>query len=494
MASKSGDSKQGLIIALVFCVLIIIGLGVTAYYGFADQQRLTDEAKKAKADMQAIQKDRDANRYLNLLYRAYIGAPGDKLDELGELGATKGAYDANASKDKDKIDKVIAAIDQRLQGWDAAANKPKKTYNGELQALAAQLTARTGELDQLKTDAEGTKERYQQLLTTSEKEKKELADKLTQAGKKAETDLSKYLAQIQEQQKALDQLGQTLEAEKKKADQTVAGANTEVARYKKAIADLQANIERLQDQLPKFDIVEKDQPKGRIVSIDRSGSMPYIDLGSADNVKPQLTFTVYGVGPDGRALRQAKATVEVINVVSDHRSQARVTSVKDPNRDPLVPGDLLFNPAWSPSMQQHVAIIGVIDINGDLRGAPAETQMRALNEFKRSLESQGMVVDAYLDLKDLKMKGEMGRQTDFLILGDTPEQRLGDTKENDPKAERAVKMGALMTDMQKKAVANAVTVINVRKFLAVTGHKSRGADTEPTRGSLPRSTLSAPGK
>jgi hypothetical protein len=41
----AGDSKQGLIITLVFFVLLAIGLGVGTYYGFAGQKDLEDKAK-----------------------------------------------------------------------------------------------------------------------------------------------------------------------------------------------------------------------------------------------------------------------------------------------------------------------------------------------------------------------------------------------------------------------------------------------------------------
>src|SRR5262249_58677584 len=72
---------------------------------------------------------------------------------------------------------------------------------------------------------------------------------------------------------------------------------------------------------------------------------------------------------------------------------------------------------------QHVALVGIIDVTsgrGDVVARamqnPAEA-MRRLMDFKRSLERQGMVVDAYLDLVKNKIEGEMTLQTDYLILG-----------------------------------------------------------------------------
>ena len=46
--------------------------------------------------------------------------------------------------------------------------------------------------------------------------------------------------------------------------------------------------------------------------------------------------------------------------------------------------------------------------------------MRNLMDFSRQLEGQNIVVDAFLDLKDNSIKGQIPRQTDSLILGETP--------------------------------------------------------------------------
>jgi hypothetical protein len=86
--------------------------------------------------------------------------------------------------------------------------------------------------------------------------------------------------------------------------------------------------------------------RGKVVRLDRAGQALYVNLGSADRVTPGLTFSVHGAGPNGKPLPAVKATVEVFKVVGEHLSQARVTSVADANRQPIAPGDLLFNPDW----------------------------------------------------------------------------------------------------------------------------------------------------
>ena len=67
-----GDSKQGLIITLVLFVLLSIILSVVAYYGYADQQRLTDAAKDAKQKEDTAKKDRDSEKFQRALLRSII--------------------------------------------------------------------------------------------------------------------------------------------------------------------------------------------------------------------------------------------------------------------------------------------------------------------------------------------------------------------------------------------------------------------------------------
>src|SRR5262249_56721082 len=88
---------------------------------------------------------------------------------------------------------------------------------------------------------------------------------------------------------------------------------------------------------------------GKVVAFNGSGSMPYINLGSADGVKPELTFTVCSAdvdghpvlhnvlgpdqkpvpGPGNKPLKEGKATIEVVNVLEPHLSQARITWWRD---------------------------------------------------------------------------------------------------------------------------------------------------------------------
>jgi RNA polymerase sigma factor (sigma-70 family) len=92
----------------------------------------------------------------------------------------------------------------------------------------------------------------------------------------------------------------------------------------------------------------------KIVAVDRKGTQVYINLGTADRVTPNLTFSIHSLGPDGK-LSKAKGTLEVVQVIGPHLSRARVTSVKDSSRDPVMRNDRLFNPTWDPEKRSVAA-------------------------------------------------------------------------------------------------------------------------------------------
>ena len=48
-SSPKGESKQGLVVTLVFFILATIGLGVSTYFGFSEQETLRADKDKSDA-------------------------------------------------------------------------------------------------------------------------------------------------------------------------------------------------------------------------------------------------------------------------------------------------------------------------------------------------------------------------------------------------------------------------------------------------------------
>jgi len=156
----------------------------------------------------------------------------------------------------------------------------------------------------------------------------------------------------------------------------------------------------------------------------------------------------------------------VVNVVNEHLSRTRITSVKDANRDPILEGDVLYNPSWNPTIQKHVALAGIMDLTGDGRDS--------LREFMRNLERQNIIVDAWLDPKDASIKGKgITVRTDFLILGESQEFSLTGREKT---GEFQKKLEAERKKMEDMAARYGVKPIALHKYLEMIGYR------------LPRST------
>src|SRR5262249_36988804 len=118
--------------------------------------------------------------------------------------------------------------------------------------------------------------------------------------------------------------------------------------------------------------------------------------------------------------KEPKGNLEIVRIIGAHLSQGRVVRLGDENAKPLQEGDQLYNPAWDPNRTIHVAISGIVDFTGDESATVAE-RVRNLREFMNNLERQNVVVDAYLDLRDLRIKGAgITLQTDYLVLAEGP--------------------------------------------------------------------------
>jgi hypothetical protein len=462
-----GDSKQGLVVALVLFVLLSIILGLTTYFGYSEAGKAQDEAKKADAKFKDKDKEADWYKFQAWTYRAYMGYPiAASLDDLttlrGQYNNGTGGLVSGNDKFKDDNVKFLQDTLEKPLGWDDKQKKPVKTFEGEVSRLAKELRAANAQVKQtqdLLADAN-------KKLAAKEDELKAARDefeaKYAKLNKDREADRKDYddkLRVLRDQLEGITkEKGEALLA----GDKAKEGFTKDLAKKDREMRQMGEKIVKLEEQVPKLSRVDIDQPKGKIFRMNADGQTPYIDLGSADGLKPQVTFSVHGVGPDGKPLKEPKASLEVIRIMGDHLAQARITGVQDPGRDPVMPGDYLFNPAWDPRIKQHVAVAGLIDLTG--------TGTDNTLEFIRTLQQQGVIVDAYLDPKTQKEKGDITRQTDYLILGTSPEF-TGDVRAGETKTEKKSETISAITAMQDKASKQGVTIIKLKDFLALSGYR-----------------------
>jgi hypothetical protein len=470
MAAK-GESKAGLVTFLVIFILLSLTLGVTTYYGYDAADREHKAAEDAKKEKDQWNNDANYYKFLALSYRAYLGQPATKDD----LAGMRSQYDSGALKTRDQNEADHKKTLTETFGpnspykWDVTLKKPSQNFQDQIDLLKKELADK----DKAVKDATEQARKANELAESTKRElaqaQTDYASKLAEQQKKDEAERGALLAKVATLQKELDAKGEValkeLEPLKKDVNQLRVDNKRLTGELGQAVKTIQdRGIETAKEQSAAAFDVSKIAPENlrKIVSITGAGDMPYINVGTADNLKRQVTFSIFGRGNDGRALREPKGKLEVVRVTGEHLAQARITDLKDERRDPVMVGDFIYNPAWNPNLKEHVAIIGKVDLTGD--GGDD------LQEFIRNLKNMNVEVDSWMDMKTRKITGEISRQTDMLIVGDYPDFGTGVIKADDANAAAKNESMKIMNEELAKAEKFGVRIVKLNTFLDMSGY------------------------
>jgi hypothetical protein len=498
--SNGGEkSNTGLIVTLVFFILATIGLGVTTYMGYGAKAEAEAKAKKSDSDASTEKKKTDEAEARRIAVKIAAGVADG--GERGRFGALKGG--AAAGPIKGDVTAFYTALQTQLNlnntalpVWDpAAGDQPPKTLVAVAEDLqrqtAAALAAEKTAKDNLETARSEAKAAYDELQakykSTADNLAKKEAEVLTVRGEKFAGSESKD-NKIDEQGKEVARL--QLDLKNKETDLTrqidklkaeVESAKNVRKQFAEKWGPLLERLDQVRQARPELRDVQElhdlllqalegqqslvnDSPKGKIVEI-KPGQV-YIDLGSAENIHPGVTFSVLPIGSTGRgaAAKPRKGAIEVVNVIGPHLSAAKVVEAANSARDPLLRGDLLFNPAWDPAQKVHVALAGIFDLNG--------SGVDGTQDLVRALERQGMIVDAWLDLKDRSIKGPgITERTTYLILGERPVMPPNLPPEGNPLGAAIADALGKISELKAKGHDMGVQEVPYRRFLSLIGYK-----------------------
>ena len=151
-----------------------------------------------------------------------------------------------------------------------------------------------------------------------------------------------------------------------------------------------------------------DTPAGEIRWVDQRSHTVWINLGRADALDRQTTFSVYSIDSTDLGKGVRKGSIEVTNITGEHSSEARI--VDDKNIDPIMPGDKIHTPLWAPGERIHFALAGTLNLDGSGRD-----EVLAVRNL---INMNGGTVDCYQE--GGKCVGEITSRTRYLVLGDEP--------------------------------------------------------------------------
>jgi hypothetical protein len=496
--TSTGEAKTPLIVALVICVLLMLTFGVLAYMFNSDLATAKEAEKKALADAKSAQDQLAKEREAKLIYKAALGITNEEdRTDLQGIRFKEDARTVHANMMAEINNRIQAAVNATAsqfvtgtrpnipegslfrwdwpQGGDLAPTPTKSLIDVAVTNFSQRQLAEN------KYNVEAAS------LAQAQKSLQELSVKLDNAQKLFDEETKKLPEQvakgIQEVRAQFEEFKadfkQTMEQSRERIQQQeeeLTARGIDLRRRTEQIERLTTSLEQQQQQLEaQIDPFQFDKPQGRIIR--RTDGIVEIDLGSADNLRQGLTFSVMPMDTPQRGferrMRQVrmndgtiaqrivpKGSIEVIEVVAPNLARARITEEDNPVRDRIMTGDLLYNPVWRRGASEHVVLYGIFDLNGDGRDD--------IKELRDNLARMGVVVDAYYDLSTMRWVGNITSRTTFAIEGYTPTITLGDGN-----VEGKGRIISAIQDARKEVKDMGIRVLRPREFFPRIGYTAR---------------------
>lgn len=421
MAARQDQTLQIFLIIFIFLFLVAAVFAYLGWRGYSDQFQ-----KATGLETQLGEKSKQM---------------GEQTTDLEDLKEKTGFGRSDNSAD------VKKGIDQDMVTYGGAvADEANRNYRKVLVATAAELDQTAAREAKLKVDIS---DRDKKLLAVQAETNAQI-QKHVAAQQTAEKDLASQSAAFTDfrtsLQKEQDELKKNLEDQRTKYEE-------QIAEREKSIKDLTDKNVKLEHAVANLIENRKDEPEsfevadGRVSWVNQNGTV-WINLGTSDALRRQVTFSVFDADLHDAAKASRKGSIEVTRLLGDHMAEARITS--DDPKNPILTGDNIYSQIWHRGKKLHFALTGFIDFDGDGQSdLQLARELIALNDG---------IVDAYLD-DDGKVQGEITANTRYLISGEAPEKA----------GKVGLEKGA--QDMFKTASSLGVETVTITEFLSQMGYK-----------------------
>lgn len=376
---------QGLQIGLIVSIFLLIVSFVFAYVYWKSYSDATQQIAQLNTNLSGVQQ---AQNQLQTEAEAMRQAMG--------FGANDNAQD------------VASAVEEDMKLFGAGTAEENRSYRAILKAIHQELQ------DTAKREA-AAKDQIKDLTNRLQAVEGETAQQIAQfkaALDKAQADLAAERASFTKDRENLERTKQELMA---KVDDQKSNFEAQLASRNQEFADLQTKYdksERARENLK----AEREQVSGsfevadgRVSWVNQNGTV-WINLGEADALRPQITFSVFDGDETDAAKAEKKGSIEVTRILGEHMAEARITD--DDPRNPILTGDAIYSQVWHRGKKLRFAITGIIDIDGD--------GTHDLELARNLIQMNGGELDAYVDDQG-QVQGEMSVNTRYLVLGKFPE-------------------------------------------------------------------------
>jgi hypothetical protein len=443
----AGPRPTAIHFTLVFCVLLTLGLGAatwTLFVEYAEQEKALQAATRAREIAGNTVTDLDAQI---LEIKTRLGY------DLQEIGVTP---DGNPPPTT-----VLRAIYDDL-----------RTNEGILvgQNVADALRAMRAEIDRLQQIADTytseiarINERYTAVQTGIGDRTAEIAESQEGSAARLQQMIAAHDRLVQQKQSTINQLRSETTRETTEKESLRDELNRVQMDTDNKVAEREQRIEALNLELEDIRQVSFERADGAIVSVDNTRQEVYINLGSADLLTEQVTFSVYVQNHNGigRGVHDVKGAIEVTRILGPHQAVARITW--DDITRPMTPGDPIFSPIWQSGVSEQFAFVGIIDFDGDGIGD--------WEKLIERIEHAGSRVQFYIDDQgNMQPPGAaMSVQTKYLVEGKILDQN--DYPGLDDMQTIAANMQRHHLEQTSATLRYGVKIVTAEEFLTYVGYR-----------------------
>lgn len=448
------SSPPYLLIVFVMLFLIATVLAVLFYLNYDEQRKLAASSQELREDLAS---DREVSQgdIAELLRKR----------EDGTLGATVVGHLSG------RVEQLVNLIHPAAGDVDQAISRAEEAYEtigerGGLAPLAISLqekiTAQQATISSLR-DELSSREKELEAKVASLSEVEAEYDQALTAAKSEVADLERRIAQLQQGQGGqLEDAQERITEVRSELQAQISEKVQTIASLEQKVADLEATIEGLRGQLERKAGrgVQELRPDGKIMRVVEAENICYINLGSGDELKPGIAFSVYpregipDMSEDDDQLR-GKGSI-VVTKVSENVSECRITEQVE--GDPIVEGDLIANVVYDALRELEIVVIGQFDVFGTDQASDAGAEQ--VKQMIRRIG--GRVVD------------EVTVRTDYVIVGESPQRPATPPQSAPPSVwdvyNQRLEVYQQFEQMQSMAQNMRIPLLDEDRFLAFIGY------------------------
>ncbi|MHB9068628.1 MAG: BRCT domain-containing protein [Pirellulaceae bacterium] len=404
MASRE---NQGLHIALILLIMLTVGLCVVSYVFYSKAERRRVEAEDA-TNRSAQARDDLAKANFKVQTLTYMINGGNKT--WTQMEADLANIPGGEANDP-TMDSIRKNFQDNMRLYGAPDQEYESARNYE--SLPAFLLSRIRDLNQQLTDLRRSENdltaQKAQLEQAAAERSKKFEDAANQARQELEAERAKFVQDLAEVRKQMEDIAGQVAAKDAKVAELTVQLDDQRTAMEKRIEDLGKVILDQKTELRDTRTTSFESPDAIVTTVNQKEGILYINVGSADGLRLQQTFSVYDKGTTGVMDAVPKGRVEVGQVLGAHVAMCRILEDKVSNI--IVPGDLLVTPAWDPGRRIHFAITGFVDVDGDNRD-DRELLERLIRLNGGEIDDEVSVQTRYLIQGEDKGTGDQGAATD----------------------------------------------------------------------------------